>query len=65
MTEQKEDIEEGAKIMNKEQPIKRLIELAETLSEPNQERLACVAQGMAMAAGMNAERKLSAQQKPA
>lgn len=51
--------------MNNEQPIKRLIELAEGLNETNQERLACVAQGMAMAAGMNAERKLSAQQKPA
>ena len=52
--------------MLNEQPIKRLIDIAQSLTEPNQEKLACVAQGMAMAAaGMNAEHKLSAQQKPA
>ena len=46
--------------MNKGEPIKKLIELAESLNEQNQEKLACVAQGMAIAAGMNAERKLAA-----
>ena len=51
--------------MANEQPIKRLIDIAQSLTEPNQEKLACVAQGMAIAAGMNAERALSAQQKPA
>lgn len=35
--------------MNKEQSIQRLIELAGSLKESEQEKLACVAQGMIIA----------------
>lgn len=49
--------------MSNEKSIKRLIELAESLEEHEQEKLACVAQGM-VAVSMAAERKL-ADSKPA
>ena len=43
--------------MNRDEPIKRLIELAESLNEQNQEKLACVAQGMAMASRLSADNR--------
>lgn len=41
--------------MNRDEPIKKLIELAESLNEQNQEKLACVAQGMAIATNLSAD----------
>ena len=41
--------------MNRDEPIKKLIELAESLSEQNQENLACVAQGMVIASRLSAD----------
>lgn len=41
--------------MNRDEPIKKLIELAESLNEQDREKLACVAQGMAIATGIPAD----------
>lgn len=43
--------------MNRDEPIKKLIELAESLTEQNQEKLACVAQGMAIASRLSADNR--------
>lgn len=43
--------------MNKEQTIRRLIELAESLDQSAQEKLACIAQGMVAASTVPTERK--------
>ena len=47
--------------MSKDNHVKKLIELAVSLSEDDQEKLACVAQGMVIGSGVMAEQQLAAQ----